>query len=307
MTNHPELRYRDIKDTTLKKTRELLLNGDWNSLNIILKSSPNQIFLFVNILEFENKIFAEPDFIEPLFFERNDRHFLSHSIDFILNLMAENSEKFSDKFKEHILQLILPNSEELSGNAQEHINNALGEYLINREKENLTKYRNLFINLISKYPKKISFLIPKIVKLKWWWEVLRLILLEPENLSEYPSEIEELIKNNHFNHWDFNILKDLLEKYNESLYGLLLKEQELHYKEFIKDFYSLIVENLTGEWIREKGANFEYALNLFTNGELIKIIEKLLGFKISMSESSNSMFIHHCLYEISRMGKSILS
>ncbi len=63
MINHPELSYRQIKEQTLNETKELLFNREWSSLNTILNSCPEQIFLSINISEFEKTIKTEENFL----------------------------------------------------------------------------------------------------------------------------------------------------------------------------------------------------------------------------------------------------
>ena len=181
MTNNPpKLEYKQIKEDLFRKSEELLLNGDWSSLRLILKSSPKQITQLAKIPIFEQKIISEEGFIPSFFFERNERKFLSDPIELILNLMTENQRIFSNKLREFLLDKILPTSETLSGNAQEKINNALGDYLIKTRGESLTEYPRLFENLVSKYPREISNFLPKIFELKWWEIAYRLFNLIPE-------------------------------------------------------------------------------------------------------------------------------
>ena len=161
--------YKQIKEDLFKQSGDFLLNGDWSSLRLILKSSPKQITQLSKIPLFEQKIISEERFVPSFFFERNERKFLSDPIELILNLMTENQRIFSNKLREFLLDKILPTSETLSGNAQEKINNALGYYLIETRGKNLTEYPRLFENLVSKYPREISDFLPKIFELKWWY------------------------------------------------------------------------------------------------------------------------------------------
>ncbi len=126
MTFYPlRLEYKQIKEDSIKQTEEFLLNGNWSSLRLILKSSPKQITQLASIPLFEKKVISEEAFLPSFFFERNKNKFLSDPIELILNLMTENPGIFSNKLKEFLLEKILPTSETLSGNAQEKINNAL--------------------------------------------------------------------------------------------------------------------------------------------------------------------------------------
>ena len=111
--NPPKLEYKQIKEDSIKQTEKFLLNGNWSSLRLILKSSPKQITRLSKIPLFENKIISEEAFIPSFFFERNERKFLSDPIELILNLMTENPRIFSNKLREFLLDKILPTSENL--------------------------------------------------------------------------------------------------------------------------------------------------------------------------------------------------
>ncbi len=210
MSADQKFKYIDLKEHIIKKTQDFLMSGDWNSLNTILNSSPNQLIKYCNFSEFEKKIMLEEEsLIESYFIEKNNNRYLSSPIYFILSILAEDHQIFSKKFKEFILNKILPSSEKLSGNAQEYINNALGKFLIELKKEKLTDYPILFDNLISKYPTEIAYLIPKMVELEWWNAVYRIIELNPNLIKLFPKEIENLIRNHTFNRYQFNKLLEV--------------------------------------------------------------------------------------------------
>ncbi len=308
MPAHQKFNYVEIKEEIIKNTQELLMCGDWSSLNSILNSSPNQLIKYCNFSNFEKKIMLDDkSIIESYFMEKNNNIYLSSPVNFILSILAEDHRIFTKEFKELILNKILPCSEKLSGNAQEYINNALGRFLIGSKKEKLTAYPRLFDNLISKFPAEIANFIPKIVELEWWMVVYYIIRLYPKLIKLYPKEIEKLIKNHTFNRYQFNEFRDLLSQHNMSLYNLLLEEQEYRGTEFLKEFLSLTKDLLTDDWIRRTYSYFSPAIYIYSDEELKRIIKKLIKFKINnFQNNAKSSFIRDCLYTISTSGKSYL-
>ena len=74
MTLNPlKLEYKQIKEDLFKQSEEFLLNGDWSSLRLILKSSPKQITQLAKIPLFEKKIISEEAFLPSFFFLREMR------------------------------------------------------------------------------------------------------------------------------------------------------------------------------------------------------------------------------------------
>ncbi len=308
MTLNPlKLEYKQIKEDLFKQTEEFLLNGNWSSLRLILKSSPKQITRLSKIPLFENKIISEEAFIPSFFFERNERKFLSDPIELILNLMTENPRIFSNKLREFLLDIILPTSEILSGNAQEKINNALGDYLIETRAESLTEYPRLFENLVSKYPREISNFLPKIFELKWWDLAFRLFNLLPELINLHPQYVETSIKNISLNIYQFREFKKICEKTNIGLSKKIENLLKIKFRENFKEFISLSAEELTIEWLKEKKFDFSTGILFYTEKELINIINHLLTLKIKWdNKDSISVIISQFLYFIQTNGKSHL-
>ncbi|TKJ25373.1 MAG: hypothetical protein CEE42_07835 [Promethearchaeota archaeon Loki_b31] len=281
MTANPfKLEYEQIKEDLIKQTEDFLLNGNWLALRLILKSSPKQITQLAKITLFEKKIISEEDFIPSLFFERNERKFLSDPIELILNLMTENPKIFSNKLREYLLEKILPTSETLFGNAQEKINNALGDYLIETRGESLTDYPRLFENLVSKYPREISNFLPKIFELKWWDLAFRLFNLIPELINQYPEYVRISIENIFLNIYQFRNFKIILEKINISLYKTIENDLKIRFQEYFKEFKSLLTEEFTIEWVKKKKLLLSTAILFNSDNELIEILEKILEFNI---------------------------
>ena len=308
MTLNPfKLEYKQIKENLIKQIEDFLLNGNWSALRLILKSSPKQITELEIIPLFEKRVISEEDFIPSFFFERNERKFLSESIEFILNLMAENPRIFSNNLRDFLLEKILPTSETLSGNAQEKINNALGDYLIETRSECLTDYPRLFENLVSKYPKEISIFLPKIFELKWWDLAFRLFNLVPELINLYPEYVRISIKNIFLNIYQFRNFKKILEKINISLYNTIENNLRIRFQKYFKEFKSLLEEEFTIEWVKKKKLLLSTGILFYTENELIEIIEKILEFNIEWNHQDPiSSEINQFLYFIQTNKKNHL-
>jgi len=302
--NPPKLEYKQIKEDLFKQTEGFLLNGNWSSLRLILKSSPKQITQLEKIPLFEKKIISEEAFLPSFFFERNERKFLSDLIELILDLMTENPRIFSNKLKEFLLDKILPTSETLSGNAQEKINNALGYYLIETRGESLTEYPRLFENLVSKYPKEISNFLPKIFELKWWDLAFRLFNLIPKLINLHHEYVKTSIENISLNIYQFRNFKKILEKTNISLSKTIENDLKIKFRDYFKEFISLSAEELTIEWLKEKKLELSTAILFYTDKELKEIIKKLLKFNIKWDHTDPiSNVISQFLYFIQTSGK----
>lgn len=307
MSVHQKLNYLEIKKSIINKTQEYLMGGDWDSLNTILKSSPNQLIKLCNFSAFEKQVMiAEITLIDTYFVERNNNKYLSDGIHFILSVLALDHQIFSDNFKNYILTKILPNSENLSGNAQELINNALGKFLIENIKNKLIDYPRLFENLISKFPMDLAEFVPKLVELERWHEVYSILVLVPNLVTQYQEELESLIRNGIFSRYHFNEMKKILHQNNFSLHSFLLAEEKRRKSDFLEEFLSLDSKKLTDTWIRIKGSFFSFAINLFSDEELTQIIRKLMSFNINNSNNTESHFISGTLFDISFIGKSYL-
>jgi hypothetical protein len=307
MSGHQKLNYLEIKERVINKTQEYLMHGDWDSLNTILRTSPNQLIKLCNFSEFEKQIMLEDEsLIDLSFIERNNNKYLPDSIHFILSVLALENQIFSDKFKHFILKKILPDSEKLSGNAQEIINNGLGKFILEKIGDNLIDYPRLFYNLISKCPNDLAEFIPKLVELERWSAVHGILISNSNLTTQYQGEFESLIRNSILNHYEFNEMKEIFHLGNRSLYNFLLEEEKRRKKKFLEEFLSINSKELTDTWIQEKSSYFSFAIDLFSDEEFTQIIRKLISFNINHSNSAKSLFISGTLFEISLIGKSYL-
>lgn len=275
------LDYKQIKNNAIRQTEEFLLNGDWSSLRFILTSSPKQITDLEKISIFEEKVIFDNNFITNFFFEKNERKYLSDSIEIVLNLINERPEIFSDRLREYLLEKILPLSESLSGNAQEKINNAMGKYLIETRGEELTKYPRLFKNLVPKYPEQVSDFLPKIIELNRWKIVFRLFILKPKLINSHQQFVKPCINNNFFHIYRYKELKRTLEKLDKhQLLNTIKKDLKKRSQDFLMDFKTILKEDFTIEWIKNQKIHLSTAILFLKDEELKQIIEIILEFNI---------------------------
>ena len=302
--------FENIINNLKKTTTSLVRNEDWENLTSISQTEPNQIFYFTEIIEQQIKkiISRNEEIFEPV--PNNPSYFrFKPGIEFVLKLIRDRSGQFNKEFKEFLLENLFPVLKEEKGyySTLDLFFNALHFEIKNNSKflEKTIEFPHLLKKLIKDDSKKIINFYPSIYNKEDYHLGYLFIKEQPNLLNIYESESTELIKNLILGGRPYKELFQLLKEHNPKLIPILEKKRSSLKKDFLNDFLTTKKESIQYKLYSKYkkysklGRIFDYSFDLFTDGELVKIIQKIieLGFTYRYDDNDTN-WMHFILLEI---------
>ena len=313
------MNYSDLRKSIQQRTIKLIDSKNWEKILSIFYTAPEQIYYIKTVVEEKLKDSVEfnESHVEKIIYENDSQDdpnipFVYYKFTKIFNLIFEllriKNDFFSQRFKNQLSEILYPKISSFLRDKRKRISSHK-KFIKSLYPEIREKYSNQFIDhpfmleyLNGEKPEDLVELFPQLISKGYFRLGYELILNFNNLIRTHDSDTRKILENIILYQKQYNALKELLEKENNSLIKIMEDSREKLKTEFYTRFINYTRESIDSEsFNRNPEDTFRYTYELFSKSELKSIIEKIIELKIQNSYNiirNEHSWIHLILLDI---------
>lgn len=291
------MNYPELLEKVKRKTILLIKNKDWEVFNRLFQIAPKQIYFFGKILEENLKKSSEINEL-PFIILRTVGEITYYKFnilfELILKLIRAKNDIFSKKFKSFLCAKIFTQIKQVQvySTTIEIFVDVFHQEITNFSKEELLNHRynfQILYRLFKLAGGQVIKLLPDIVSRGLYDFGYEIIIKNPKIIKKYRSETEKILENVILHEKQYFSLIQLLEKEDNKLIDIIENKRRTLKQEFYEKLVNSEKGNIDHEWFHND--KFRYTFDLYSDSELLEIIEKIINLEIDFTHYGERNYI----------------